>query len=204
MLGISAGSSLQVAQPRPEPPRVPEAPPSTAELSMVLKTLQSLVPAEFPKLEPGDPHTRARRLQQWLLQVELSLEPAGPFATSWWTWVKTSAEETHNIFLQQPLDQREHVLPRDTVPPQFAPIEAGMRSRILPCLPKSQREWIELRTQAGRRDQTNTLVYFLYKVFAPGSPAEKDSLVKEVLNPNVCTNPSAAQIELLRWRTSSG
>ena len=87
-----------------------------AELNMVLKTLQTLVP-EFPKLEPGDPANRARRLQQWLLQVSQSLEPAGPHVTAWWKWARTSAETAHHIFLTMPLDQRESVLPQEGVPP---------------------------------------------------------------------------------------
>ena len=76
-----------------------------------------------------------------------------------------------------------------------------MRPRILACLPKTQREWVDLRASAGVVDASNTLVYHLFKFFAPGSPCEKDSLLRKVLNPNVCTNPQAAQIELRRWRT---
>ena len=85
--------------------------PSMAELNMVLKTM-NLVP-EFPKLEPGDPATRARRLQQWLLQVSQSLEPVGPHVTAWWKWARTSAETAHRVFLTTALDQREPVLPQD-------------------------------------------------------------------------------------------
>ena len=59
----------------------PVTTPSMGELNMILKTLQTLVP-EFPKLDPGDPSTRARRFQQWLLQVTQSLEPAGSHVTA--------------------------------------------------------------------------------------------------------------------------
>ena len=45
------------------------------------------------------------------------------------------------------------------------------------------------------------LIFYLFKFFAPGSPNDKDNLLKKVLNPNVCTNPQSAQIELMRWRT---
>ena len=75
-----------------------------------------------------------------------------------------------------------------------------MCPRILATLPKNQREWVDLRAQTGVVDQSNTLIYYLYKVFAPGSPGEKDTLLRKVLNPNVCTHPQAAQIELMRWR----
>ena len=181
-------------------PTASVASPSMAELNMVLKTIQSLVP-EFPKLEPGDPSTRARRLQQWLLQVSQAIEPAGLHVTSWWQWVRTPAENTHAIYLTKPLDQREHVYPQEVLPPQLTQIESWMRPRILASLPKTQRDWVDLRAQAGVSDKSNTLVYYLYKFFAPGSPTDKDSLLRKVLNPNVCTNAASAQIELMRWRT---
>ena len=166
---------------------------------MILKTLQSMVP-EFPKLEPGDPGTRARRLQQWRLQITQALEPAGPHVSSWWNWVCDSAEKAHQLFTTQPLDRREQIYPRDPVPTQFVQLESWMRPRILGCLPKNQREWVDLRAQTGAVDPSNVLVFYLYKFFAPGSPGEKDGLLRRVLNPNVCTNPAAAQIELMRWR----
>ena len=46
--------------------------PSMAELNMIMKTLQTMVP-EFPKLEIGELGTRPRRLQQWLLSVTQAL-----------------------------------------------------------------------------------------------------------------------------------
>ena len=76
-----------------------------------------------------------------------------------------------------------------------------MRPRILACLPKTQREWVDLRALAGVIDASNSLVYYLFKFFAPGSPREKDSLLRKVVNPNVCTNPQSVQIEFMRWRT---
>ena len=75
-----------------------------------------------------------------------------------------------------------------------------MRPRILACLPKSQRDWIELRAQAGTLDESNVLLFYAMKFFAPGSPDEKDGLIRRVLNPSVCTHAAAAQVELMRWR----
>ena len=80
-------------------------------------------------------------------------------------------------------------------------VQSWMRPRILACLPKTQREWVDHRALAGVVDASNTLVYYLFKFFAPGSPCEKDNLLRKVLNPNVCTNPQSGQIELVRWRT---
>ena len=167
---------------------------------MILKMLQTLVP-EFPKLEPGDPASRARRLQQWLLQVSQSLEPAGYHVTAWWSWARTTAEEAHRVFLTKSVEERESVQPQSEVPPRHAVVESWMRPRILACLLKNQREWVDLRAQAGVVDSSSCLVFYLFKFFAPGSPNDKDALLKRVLNPNVCTNPQAAQIELMRWRT---
>ena len=91
--------------------------------------------------------------------------------------------------------------PQSEVPPRHAVVESWMRPRILACLLKNQREWVDLRAQAGVVDSSSCLVFYLFKFFAPGSPNDKDALLKRVLNPNVCTNPQAAQIELMRWRT---
>ena len=74
-----------------------------------------------------------------------------------------------------------------------------MRSRILACLPKSQRDWIELRAQAGTWDESNVLLFYALKVFSPGSPDDKDGLLGRVLNPSVCIHAAAAQVELMRW-----
>ena len=122
-------------QTRTPPPSASVAAPSMAELSMILKTLQSMVP-EFPKLEVGELGTRPRRLQQWLLNVTQALEPAGHHVMSWWQWDRNSAECTHCIFLTKPLDQREIIFPPEPIPAHLAQVESWMRPRILACLPK--------------------------------------------------------------------
>ena len=166
---------------------------------MILKTLQTLVP-EFPKLEPGDPSTRARRFQQWLLHITQALEPAGSHVTSWWSWVRASAEQAHRVMTTRPVDQRESIIPREAIPPQFVQVESWLRPRILACLPRTQREWVDLRAQQGLVDPSNVLLFYAYKFFAPGSPDERDSLIRRVLNPSVCAHPGSAQIEHIRWR----
>ena len=57
-----------------------------------------------------------------------------------------------------------------------------------------------VRAQQGVVDQTNTLLFYVFKFFAPGSPDEKDHLMRRVPNPAVCTHAGAAQIELMRWQ----
>ena len=76
-----------------------------------------------------------------------------------------------------------------------------MRPRILACLRKILRDWVDLRATAGVVEASHTLVFYLFKSFAPGSPNEKDCLLRRVLNPVVCASPQAAQLELMRWRT---
>ena len=89
---------------------------------------------------------------------------------------------------------------RNGGPPQFAVIESWLRPRILASHPKFQREWVDLRAQSGVSEFSNVLMFYLFKFFAPGSPNDKDNLLKKVLNPLVCSNPQSAQIELMRWR----
>ena len=130
----------------------PVAMPSMGELNMILKTLQTLVP-EFPKLDPGDPSTRARRFQQWLLQVTQFLEPAGSHVTAWWSWVRATAEQAHRVMTTRPMDQRENIIPREAVPPQF-----------VACIPKTQREWVDLRA--------------LQRVVGPSNGVQRPSLLR--------------------------
>ena len=131
--------------------------PSMAELNLVLKTLNLV--AEFPKLELGDPTTRARRLEQWLRQVTQSLEPAGHIVTSWWQWARNSADAAHRVFLATALDHRESVLPPGGVPPRLTVIESWLRPRILGSLPKVTKEWVELRV--GRFTGPKPFAHFL-------------------------------------------
>ena len=57
-----------------------------------------------------------------------------------------------------------------------------------------------MRAQQGKKDASHALLFYIMKVFAPGNADEKCSLLSSILNPNVCTNPAAAQNELLRWK----
>ena len=165
--------------------------PSTAELNMIMKSLQTFVP-EFPKLEPGDPASRARRLQQWLLQVSQSLEPAGHHVTAWWSWARTTAEDAHRIFLTKSVEQRESVQPQSGVPPRHTVVESWMRPRILASLPKNQRDWVDLRAQAGEVDSSSCLIFYPFKVFAPGSPNDKRRSPEESFEPQRLHQPSGS------------
>ena len=60
---------------------------------------------------------------------------------------------------------------------------------------------MDLRATAAAIEPSHVLLYYLFKSVAPGSPDEKDGLLRKVLNPNVCTQPQSAQLELMRWRS---
>ena len=82
---------------------------------MILKTMQQFV-TELPKLETGEPATRARRYQQWNLNVSQALAPTGAHVIAWWNWINQSAQMAHKEFVETPLDRREHILPRQRAP----------------------------------------------------------------------------------------
>ena len=54
--------------------------------------------------------------------------------------------------------------------------------------------------QRGVVDPSHVLLFYLMKSFAPGGADEKVHLISSVLNPHVCSQPRAAQVELLRWK----
>ena len=129
---------------------------------MILKTMQTLVP-DLPKLEPGEPATRARRYQQWVLQVSQALAPTGSHVMAWWNWINSSAQTSHKEFIETPIDRRERIMPSERVPTEHSTVECWMRPRILACLPKSQRDWIELRAQTGTVDESNVLLFYAFE-----------------------------------------
>ena len=96
---------------------------SMTESNMLLKSIQTLVP-EFPKLEMGEPSTRAHRLKQWIISITQAVSPAGLHVTDWWTWVYTNAEAWHRVFTQTPLADRERVIPLESVPTHLNQVEA--------------------------------------------------------------------------------
>ena len=57
-----------------------------------------------------------------------------------------------------------------------------------------------MRARQGKIDDSHIVLFYLFKTFGPGSPEEKVQLCASVLNPNVCSQPLPAQVELLRWK----
>ena len=88
------------------------------------------------------------------------------------------------------------------MPSAWHQIEAWLRPRILDALPRDTREWVQARARQGKVDATHVLLFYLMKSFAPGGADEKVQLIASVLNPHVCSQPRAAQVELLKWKDS--
>ena len=172
---------------------------SPAELGMLLKSIQTFV-VDFPKLEMGESGTRASKFHGWKIAVEQTINPAGPHIIQWWKWCLQEAENAHKVFLQTPLHQREAVMPTASLPAPWLQLEAWIRPKILDSLPKEIREWVNMRARQGRIDQSHVLLFYMMKAFSPGGADEKVQLTAAVLNPNVCSQPRAAQVELLKWK----
>ena len=72
-------------------------PISTSELGMILKAIQAFV-TELPKIEMGDPATRATRLKAWSVAVQQMIAPAGAHLSQWWEWCYQRADEAYKQF----------------------------------------------------------------------------------------------------------
>ena len=64
-----------------------------------------------------------------------------------------------------------------------------MRPKLLEASPKDVKEWVNMRARQGTIDDSHVIVFYLMKLFGPGSPDEKVQLLAIVLNPNVCSQP---------------
>ena len=71
---------------------------------------------------------------------------------------------------------------------------------MLDVLPKYVRGWVDMRANHGAVDASHILLFYLMKSFSPGGAEEKVHLTTTILNPGVCANPRAAQLELLKWK----
>ena len=95
---------------------------------------------------------------------------------------------------------RESILPTASMPVPWAQLESWMRPKLLQVLTKDLREWVNMRARQNLVDPSHALVFYLMKYFAPGGAEEKVQLTNSILNPNVCSQPRAAQVELLKWK----
>ena len=54
---------------------------------------------------------------------------------------------------------------------------------------------VTMRARQGTIDDSHVVLFYLMKTFAPGSAEDKVQLIANVLNPNVCSQPRAAEVE---------
>ena len=190
--GVQAPPGLEALEASPTPP-------SSAELSMLLKALSSFL-SEFPKLELGDVSTRAQRLLTWKVAVLQAIIPCGHHLKAWWKWTLKQADVSYREFIKASVHERESILPTAPLPAAWEQIDSWMRPKLIEASPKDVKEWVNMRARQGTVDDSHVIVFYLMKLFGPGSPEEKVQLLANVLNPNVCSQPRAAQVELLRWK----
>ena len=86
------------------------------------------------------------------------------------------------------------------MPIPWAQLESWMRPKILQVLTKDIRDWVNMRARQNVIDPSHVLVFYLMKNFAPGGAEEKVQLTNSIMNPNACSQPRAAQVELLKWK----
>jgi len=186
------------------PPGLGESPVPTStltqqELGMILKAIQTFL-SDFPKLELADVATRATRLIAWKSAVQQALIPIGAPVVAWWNWCVAQANATYKIFLTTPLINRESVVPTSTMPMIWSQLDAWLRPKLLESIPGVIRDWVAMRGRQNQIDQTHVILFWVLKQFGPGSAEEQVAIETNIRNPHVCTQPRAAQIELMRWK----
>ena len=132
--------------------------------------------------------------------MDQAIVPAGPHLSQWWEWCVQQAKSTYRVFIKTKIQGREAIFPTTRMPTVWGQIDSWMRPKLLEASPKDIKEWVNMRARQGKVDESHVIVFYLMKAFAPGSPEEKVQLNNSVLNPHVCSQPRAAQIELLKWK----
>jgi len=148
------GSTQAITDASGKPPRAI----SSADLGMLMRTIQSFVP-EFQRLELGDAATRANRLLTWRTTVTEAINPAGPILIEWWNWCLKEAEVAHQSFLLAPISTREAIMPSAPMPTAWLQLEAWMRPHVVKSLPQHLTEWVTMRARQGHIDPSHVLIY---------------------------------------------
>ena len=175
------------------------AAPTQQELGMILKAIQTFL-IELPKIELADVATRATRLLAWKSAVGQALIPTGMQVCAWWKWCVAEASSTHKKFLAASLATRESIVPASIMPDAWAQIDAWLRPKLLEAIPAVIRDWVAMRGRQNKVDQTHVILFWVMKQFGPGSAEEHVTIESNIRNPHVCTQPRAAQVELMRWK----
>ena len=137
---------------------------------------------------------------QWKTAVVQAIHPVGPTLLNWWKWCLREAESTYKVFLTTPLATREALVPTSATPAVWLQVEAWIRPKLLDSVTKDIKDWVTSRARQGLVDPTHAILFYVLKTFAPGGAEERVHLLAAIENPNCCSQPRAAQSELLRWK----
>ena len=163
---------------------------------MILKIIQSVI-KQFPTLTLADPSTRATRFLSWRASIQLQLVSAGTHLSAWWNWCESKAQKAHKAFVAASIHDRESILPEEGMPINWQQIDSWLRPRLIEVCPGDVKDWVNMRARQNKVDDTHVVLFYLYKQFAPGGADEKVQIDQSIRNPQVCSQPKAAQVELI-------
>ena len=149
---------------------------------MILKAIQTFL-SDMPKLPLGDVATRATRLLGWKTAIEQALIPVGTHMCDWWRWCLKKAQVAYRQFLAASIQDRESILPLDTLPSAWKQIDSWMRPKLLDSVPGQIKEWVDMRARQGKIDETHIIIFWVVKQFGPGSVEEQVAINANILNP---------------------
>ena len=166
---------------------------------MIMKALGQYL-HDLPKLELGDVSTRANRLLSWKSIIDLALIPVGAQLRVWWKWCLEKAGIAYRRFLAAGINERESIQPTEPFPEVWVQIDSWMRPKLLEAIPQDVKNLVESRHRQGKQDDTHHILFWVHKIFCPGSMEEKLAVTSNIINPRACSNPKAAQSELIKWK----
>ena len=173
--------------------------PTQAELQMILKGITIFL-RDLPNLELGDVVTRAIRVISWKCTVNQALIPVGLHLCRRWNWILQTTNVAYQWFLKASIQDRESTLPADHLPMAWEQIDSWMRSKLLEAIPLHTRDWVNLRSRQGCIDGSHVIIFYVLKQFGPGGAEEQVALYNNIINPHVCSQPHATQLELMRQK----
>ena len=78
-------------------------------------------------------------------------------------------------------------------------IDSWFLPKLVDACPEDVKQWVNMRARTGDVDDSHIILFWLYKQFAPGGADEKATIDRLIRNPQVCSQPKAAHLELMRW-----
>ena len=88
-------------------------------------------------------------------------------------------------------------------PPRYLWLENFFKDKVMLAMPQRIQKEHRGDERAGNPTSTHGLLCQLLMVNNPGDISEKDDVIKKLINPNVCSNASAALAELRNWQAAA-